>query len=326
MDKKRAFVITVFVIATLLTTVAVVKEKRVAQHEPSPAQPLQPVNPTPSYPQATGQQYLIAPGYADTTKDTIRVDSSEPGIVNKIWVKPGDVIKKGQPLFQLDDENFKAALMIKKAALQKAQASLRLDEVELKGKSMHYRIAKSVDRKGAVSVEELNELENQKHIAEERTNLAKAQVEVANAENDAAKIQLQKLTALSPVDGKVLQVNIRVGQYLSLHAIDEPPVLVGNPDDIKLRVNIDEEEAWKFSPGAKAVAIVNQGAKSTEIPLTFLYLEPYVTPKNQFSNERSEQQFTRVMQVVYSFARQSAINVYSGQKMDVKIFIEGNKG
>jgi HlyD family secretion protein len=87
---------------------------------------------------------------------------------------------------------------------------------------------------------------------------------------------------------------------------------------LHVRVDIDENDAWRLRTGAPAVAFV-RGNPELKTPLQFVRIEPYVVPKVSLTGQTTERTDTRVLQVVYSF-EQAALPIYVGQQMDV--FIE----
>ena len=60
------------------------------------------------------------------------------------------------------------------------------------------------------------------------------------------------------------------------------------------------------------------------IPLEFVRMQPYVTPKIELSNERTERVDVRVLPVVFRFEPQKDVNVYPGQLVDV--YLEAKSG
>ena len=86
---------------------------------------------------------------------------------------------------------------------------------------------------------------------------------------------------------------------------------------VLLRVDIDENDAWRFRPEARAVASI-RGNPQLKTDLTFEYVEAYVVPKRSLTGESTERVDTRVMQVIYSFKR-GKLPIYPGQLMDVFI-------
>lgn len=126
----------------------------------------------------------------------------------------------------------------------------------------------------------------------------------------------------APVDGEVLQVNIRLGEYATAGVLQTPLLLLGNPDRLHVRVDIDENDAWRFQNSSRAVAFV-RGNRELKTPIKFERIEPYVVPKRSLTGDSTERVDTRVMQVIYSFDRGN-LPVYVGQQMDV--FIEAPSG
>src|SRR5262249_13005537 len=90
---------------------------------------------------------------------------------------------------------------------------------------------------------------------------------------------------------------------------------------LHVRVDIDENDAWRFHEGAVATASV-RGNCDIGTPLQFEYVEPYVVPKHSLTGEATERVDTRVMQVVFSFER-GDLPIQVAEQMDV--FIEGNE-
>jgi HlyD family secretion protein len=58
---------------------------------------------------------------------------------------------------------------------------------------------------------------------------------------------------------------------------------------------------------------------STKIPLTFVRVQPYVSPKIQLSNQRQEKVDVRVLPVIFQFEPTPGVAVYPGELVDVYI-------
>src|SRR5205823_1031444 len=71
-----------------------------------------------------------------------------------------------------------------------------------------------------------------------------------------------------------------------------------------------------FSKGAAAVATL-KGRPQVRFPLKFVYVEPYVIPKQSLTGYNSERVDTRVLQVIYELPEEGAVDVHVGQQMDV---------
>ena len=85
-----------------------------------------------------------------------------------------------------------------------------------------------------------------------------------------------------------------------------------------MRVDIDENDAWRFDKSRHAVAFL-RGNRNFKVELELAYVEPYVIPKRSLTGDSNERVDTRVLQALYRFDRKQ-LPIYVGQQMDV--FIE----
>jgi hypothetical protein len=82
---------------------------------------------------------------------------------------------------------------------------------------------------------------------------------------------------------------------------------------------VDEHEAWRVRPDARASAAV-RGYANLKAPLAFVRFEPFVVPKNSLTGDSTERVDTRVLQVIYR-VEGDIVPLFVGLQMDV--FIEG---
>jgi hypothetical protein len=110
----------------------------------------------------------------------------------------------------------------------------------------------------------------------------------------------------------------RLGEYAQSGAVSTPLMLLGDDTKLHVRVDIDENDAWRFQACAQAVASV-RGNPQLKAPLQYVRTEPAVIPKVLLTGDTTQRTDTRVLQVVYSFDP-AALPLYVGQMTDV--FIE----
>jgi RND family efflux transporter MFP subunit len=242
-------------------------------------------------------------GIVEASSRNISIGAHLPGIVARVHVKVGERVKAGSPLFSIDDRARLADLAVREARVREAEANLQDLRAQL-------QIAEKVKDPRAISTDDLNKRRFAAQAAEAR--LANAAAEVT-----AARVDIDLLTVRAPIEGDVLQVNIRPGEYAPSGVTAQPLIFLGSLDRLHVRVDIDENDAWRFRQQAPAVAFV-RGNPSFKTNLRFEYVEKYVIPKRSLTGESTERVDTRVMQVVYSFNR-SDLSVYPGQLMDVYI-------
>ncbi|RTL41049.1 MAG: HlyD family efflux transporter periplasmic adaptor subunit, partial [Rhodocyclaceae bacterium] len=170
----------------------------------------------------------------------------------------------------------------------------------------------------AVSLDDVQKRRNAELLAKARLESAHAAVTAAEADVKSTQIEIERLTVRAPIDGEIMQVNIRPGEFAQAGVLTTPLIKMGNLDQLYVRVNIDENDAWRFKPQTAAAASL-RGNRELKTPLSFVRVEPYVTPKQSLTGASTERVDTRVLQVLYSFPR-NALPAFVGQQMDV--FIE----
>lgn len=283
--------------------------------------------PTPTAPAAVEpasapfNAFIAGAGIVEAKSQNIAIGTPLPGIVTVLSVKVGDNVKVGDPLFSLDDREYRAALIVKQADLEKAKADVIVAEASLADAKSLFKIAEAVTDRRAISAEEVLKRRNAVLVAKAKLESAYAVVKQTKAGVKETEATLERLVVRAPVDSEVLQVSVRLGEYAQTGALNTPLMVLGNLDQFHVRVDIDENDAWRFDKTSKAVAYL-RGNKKFKAELTLAYVEPYVIPKKSLTGDSTERVDTRVLQALYSFD-QDHIPVYVGQQMDV--FIESKE-
>lgn len=264
------------------------------------------------------QAFIAGSGIVEAQSQNIAIGTPLPGVVKTVAVKVGDTVKAGDALFLLDDRETLADLKVKQADLAKAKAAVGEAEAgRLDAKTLQ-DIAESITDKRAISIEELDRRRNAVAIAKARVDSARAQVLQAEAALAAVQTTLERETVRAPVDGEVLQVNVRPGEFAPSAVLNTPLILLGDLQSLHVRVDIDENDAWRFDKHGKAIAYL-RGNRRFSAPLTLAWVEPYVVPKRSLTGDSTERVDTRVLQALYRFDR-AQLPAYVGQQLDV--FIE----
>ncbi len=163
-------------------------------------------------------------------------------------------------------------------------------------------------------------------------DIAEATVAQATAQVQQTETDLSRLTVAAPqlrwkadpsgravadaagVEFKVLQVNIRPGEYVNA-AAGTSLVVLGAVGQLHVRVDFDENDIARFSPTLVGVA-KPRGNPDVSFPLTFVRVDPFVIPKRSLTGSNTERVDTRVLQVIYRIDTTNR-PLYVGQQMDV---------
>jgi HlyD family secretion protein len=95
---------------------------------------------------------------------------------------------------------------------------------------------------------------------------------------------------------------------------------MGSPQTYSgVRCYIDEILVHRLPQGSQMNAQMSIRGTNISIPLEFVRVQPYVSPKIELSNQRAERVDVRVLPVIFRFQRPKNISLYPGQLVDVYI-------
>jgi len=244
-------------------------------------------------------------------------------------------------LEELQHEPRRETLEVARAQMEAASANLQLVRDQL-GKLRH---AVEIDSR-AVSKEVLDTAANAVHVSEANLEVAHRQYELTKAgawsydirnqertwqalekQYEASSALLQKYTLKAPVDGTVLALQAAVGAYVSpAGAYDSytqapgPVVVMSTAQHyLGVRVYVDEILVGRLPRSDRIAAEMRVRGSDTKLPLEFVRIQPYLTPKIELSNQRQERVDLRVLPVLFRFAKPDNVNLFPGQLVDVYI-------
>jgi multidrug efflux pump subunit AcrA (membrane-fusion protein) len=323
------------------------------------ARPLPPAKPAAEPATAPFEAKIAGAGIVEARSQNIAIGTAVSGLVAAVDVQVGARVKKGDALFHLDDRDKAAELAVRMSALDSSKAELaRLEslprpedlppaaarvttaESVLADAQQQLLLADGVQDKRAISIQELDRRRFAVQTAKAQTEqaradlartkagawgpdleLARAALRSAEARVAAQRTEVERMVVRASIDGTVLAVNVRPGEFAQAGPSAAPLMLLGDIERMHVRVDIDENDAWRFKRGSKALAFV-RGNRELSVPLEFVRVDPYVIPKRSLTGESTERVDTRVLQVLFSFDP-AALPVYVGQQMDV--FVESPK-
>ena len=245
----------------------------------------------------------------------INIYPEVPGTIKQILVSEGTIIKKGAPLILIDDSVQRATVEQQKSQVDLASANLKSSQDQLD------KLRKSTELEPR-SVSK-NDLDN----AENAVNVAKANIEVARKQYELGQTLLSKYTVKTPIDGSILSINAAVGSYISAAGSYDSysqgfmPILVMGSSQtyFGVRCYIDEILISRLPQASQMHAQMLIRGTNISIPLEYVRVQPYVSPKIELSSQRTERVDVRVLPVLFRFERPKEINIYPGQLVDVYI-------
>ena len=173
-----------------------------------------------------------------TAKEVANLVPMLNGKVEKVYFEVGDEVKKGDILFEMDNDSYVNNLSSASAAYKAAEASVALAQLGLKNAETAYNNNKVLYEAGAVSKSTFDQIE----ITYEQ---AKIQVDSAIAQKQSAAAQLASLDDTidesiveSPIDGVVTVCNVKEGEILNTS--NGYPFTVMNMAEMSVKVSVSD--------------------------------------------------------------------------------------
>ena len=266
---------------------------------------------------------------SQSSGENINIYPEVAGVVSKIMIPEGHHVRVGTPLLMMDDSLQRATVNQQKAQADSAlaqigaaKASLKvlLDTLDKQKKSYELE-PKSVSR------DVLDTAQNAVEVARANLDVAQKQYQASLRAYQTANVLLSKYVIKAPSDGTALSINTAVGGYISPQGSYDsytgslsPPIVLGNLQGyLGVRCYIDEILIHRLPAAAKMHAHMFVRGTNIDIPLEYVREQPYVTPKIELSNQRTERVDVRVLPIIFRFAKPQSISLYPGQLVDVYI-------
>src|ERR1700687_6009696 len=226
----------------------------------------------------------VAPGRIESRSGEIRIASTVIGLVAEGLVKVNDPVVAGEPLIRLADTELRARLTgaeaqvtLRKRVRDAGPATGPADERRKVEDSLSdaeqaaFEARSAVDRAAANwrrggesdssvtsaraallrAQDDLKKREAELQRIDQRGALptqVEGQLRVARSELNVARAALQTLTIRAPIDGTVLQVNVRVGELATPAAL-QPLLLLANLSALRVRAELDERDLGSIKVG-----------------------------------------------------------------------------
>ncbi len=224
---------------------------------------------------------VVATGKIEPTTK-VEIKSKASGIILKLPVNVGDMVRQGQVICELDQNDLlprvrqsRAALNMAEAALKSAQAEYERNKVEAAGPDIPFlkrdmERAQQVFREGVIPQSSRDEAEKNYELAVNRqqqaiVNLGVARAAIAKAEAQVEQSQaalaqseedLRNATIVSPIDGIVLSRDREVGDAVSsILVMGSGATLIMTVGDLKevyVKGKVDESDIGKVYLGQSA--------------------------------------------------------------------------
>ncbi len=184
---------------------------------------------------------LSGSGYIVTGERYVSIGVRVPGRIERYFVEEGQSVRKGDPLVQLDDRDYRAQVARAEAQVALAKAQWELAEAELQR-------VRSLRAQGVASQQELD-------VQESRARVARAALAQAEAELQQARVNLDYTLLRAPTDGVILSKAKEVGEIAvpGGFAGSGDLIRMANLSDMRAQIDVNEADLARVYMGQQAV-------------------------------------------------------------------------
>jgi HlyD family secretion protein len=210
--------------------------------------------------------------------------ASADGFIRSIDCGEGSETKKGQTLFRIDSTQARISLAEARAALLEARrqakvvlegppreeldaldASINESRLQLRQLSQNLSEQESLQEKGAVSMESVENLREQLNLLKLRTDglsqnrenlihrysdadkeLMRGKIEELTSQVDLLERQMKNTTVVSPSDGLLFGLEVKPGSYVTTGQL---LAQIYRPGEVRLRAYVDEPDLGRIEQG-----------------------------------------------------------------------------
>ena len=156
------------------------------------------------------------------------------GYLKKVCFEEGAKVREGDVLFEIDDEQYVAALNLQKSNVRSAEAKVAVAKAEVDRAERYYRRLKDADDRGVMATERDTA---ETTLASARAALKSAEADVAEAKASMAiaEFNMKHTLVHSPISGRIGKALHHVGDFVSpsksalAHVVQLDPIRVTFP-------------------------------------------------------------------------------------------------
>lgn len=180
----------------------------------------------------------------------VQLGSPAPGVIERVLVDRGDIVKPGQPVVQLAANVERAALALaRERAMQNGELTVASSSRELAQRELER--ANELMEKNFVSKTYVDKARAEAQSAGGRTDQAQERRRLAAREVDLAAAQLEQRTIRAPIAGVIVERFSAPGEY-----VDQKPVLrLASIDPLRVDVLVPAAAFGQVEPGMSGTVV-----------------------------------------------------------------------
>ncbi len=199
------------------------------------------------------ERWVRAPGLVQPIL-SVDISSNVSGRVDRLLVREGQSVAKGDPLLVLDDTRYRSAVAQYEALLSAARSQLLLAEAQQELAAQVLTRREDLYARGLLSIEELEaaRVDLRVHdagVASRRDEIARQQAAL-----DESRRDLEETRFTAPMNGVVTALNIEEGENVLIGTMNNPGTVVLTIADLarmEVKARVNESDVVLVEPGQR---------------------------------------------------------------------------
>jgi HlyD family secretion protein len=224
----------------------------------------------------------VLQGYGEA--DYVYLASQDAGVVGELFVKEGDTVAQGTPVFRIDPDRLgyeaqsaRATQAAAANAVQQAEANATLAE-------RNYQRGAALEAQGFYPRARLDADRAARDAANAALAEARRQTGAAAAQTGLAQTRVNDTSNTAPAAGTVEQIFHRPGEVVAAGA---PIIALLPPANMKVRFFVPESLLSQYPVGTRVI-IHCDGCRDTQAQVSFVAIQPQFTPPVIYSLDQRE--------------------------------------
>ncbi|MDR0279138.1 MAG: efflux RND transporter periplasmic adaptor subunit [Paucimonas sp.] len=191
----------------------------------------------------------------------VDVGAQASGQIRKLHVEPGDQVREGQLLVEIDPSTQQARLDAGRYSIDNLKAQLAEQQAQYTLAEQQYKRQQSLAAGGATREEDVQTARAQLKVTQARIDMYRAQILQAQASLRSDEAELGYTRIYAPMSGTVVAVDAREGQ--TLNAQQQTPLIlrIAKLSPMTVWAQVSEADIGHVKPGMQAYFTTLAGGK-----------------------------------------------------------------
>jgi HlyD family secretion protein len=177
------------------------------------------------------------------------------GQVVELHVKESDTVSRGDRVITLDPESYQAQVDQAAARVRIQEIAMERQRLLISNLEQRHERQESLYQSGLVDEDSFERLENELALAKVDLRSLEESLTQAEAALNQAQEQLEKTRIRSPIDGIVIQIDVKVGETVIAGTTNIPGstmMVIADPSETLTEVQVDEADIAQVKEGQRA--------------------------------------------------------------------------